>query len=385
MPIPLSAATLSLGRRVCTALLGVDQLARCDGEDYALVVVNMDLGLEFAPEPYGTWDEARVAWEVIQLDAAKLPELDRRTYYDQLCRSTLCFIAWRHKGISFQEQLAGFLHCAAQPATEAELQAIQDEIYELLGGLGYNGDLAERCAAWEESCRVPAEHVPAVASQLMSEAWDRCNSDLLPDGIPAPKSDAMQVKPVSGVAFNARCGYLDRTIELNVDPVLTLPSLKHLAVHEACPVSGHRDVLAQRFRNSLLHKHDPLAVAKFIVLALCRGRDIMYNSKCANTCIATVKQPQMSFSREDINRTYRCQKSRALHHELHELIQSGCCNVTGLSTVPVRNCSDQTAVRIMINVLPIGRGFARFIRWGCPFTLLADRCSRASPTQGWRC
>ena len=91
---------------------------------------------------------------------------------------------------------------------------------------------------------MPAENVPAVVAQLMSEAWDRCHKDLLPGGIPAPKSDAMQVTPVSGVAFNARCGYLERTIELNVDPILTLPSLKHLAVHEACPVctSAHSQI-----------------------------------------------------------------------------------------------------------------------------------------------
>ena len=236
MPIPLSEPTLALGRRVCSALLGVDRLARRDGDDFALVVVNMDLQREFAPKMYSSWQVARVAWEQIQLDAMKLPELDRRTYYDQLCRSTLSFIAWRHEGISFQEQLEGFLHCPAQPATEAELQAIKDEMFQVLGCLGYDGDLAERCADWEERCRVPAEDVPAVIGQLMSEAWDRCDKDLLPDGIPAPKTDAMQVKSVSGVAFNARCGYLDRTIELNVDPVLTLPALKHLAVHEACPV-----------------------------------------------------------------------------------------------------------------------------------------------------
>ncbi len=310
MPIPLSSATLSLGRRVCTALLGVDQLARRDGEDFALVVVNMDLEREFAPEPYSSWGDARVAWEQIQLDAAGLPELDRRMYYDQLCRSTLCFIAWRHKGISFQEQLEGFLHCAAQPATEAELQAIKDEIYDLLGGLAYEGDLAERCAAWEERCRVPAEDVPAVAGQLLSKAWDRCNRDLLPDGIPAPKTDAMQVKAVSGVAFNARCGYLDRTIELNVDPVLTLPSLKHLAVHEACPVSllhlALDETMEERFCSSSCND-DPSFTAKqcsLIVRVLCPGRAIMSSSKCASTCIAKEKQRQMSYSREHTVHTH---------------------------------------------------------------------------------
>ena len=47
----------------------------------------------------------------------------------------------------------------------------------------------------------------------------------------------MNVVPVRGVAFNARCNYLNRKIELNVDPTLTRPGLKHLAVHEGYP--GH--------------------------------------------------------------------------------------------------------------------------------------------------
>ena len=37
--------------------------------------------------------------------------------------------------------------------------------------------------------------------------------------------------------FNARCDYKHRTVELNIDPVLTRQSLKHLAAHEAYP--GH--------------------------------------------------------------------------------------------------------------------------------------------------
>ena len=47
----------------------------------------------------------------------------------------------------------------------------------------------------------------------------------------------MKVSAVSGVPFNARCNYLGRTIELNIDPTLTRPGLKHLAVHEGYP--GH--------------------------------------------------------------------------------------------------------------------------------------------------
>src|SRR6266508_6114562 len=56
-------------------------------------------------------------------------------------------------------------------------------------------------------------------------------------GCALPGSDGMHVITVSGVPFNARCNYLARQVELNIDPILTRPALKHLAVHECYP--GH--------------------------------------------------------------------------------------------------------------------------------------------------
>jgi hypothetical protein len=47
----------------------------------------------------------------------------------------------------------------------------------------------------------------------------------------------MRVTTVSGVPFNARCNYTERLVELNIDPILTRPGLKHLAIHEGYP--GH--------------------------------------------------------------------------------------------------------------------------------------------------
>ena len=55
--------------------------------------------------------------------------------------------------------------------------------------------------------------------------------------IPAEKSDGMKVDLVSGVPYNAMCDFSTRMIRLNSDPILTRPSLKHLAVHEGYP--GH--------------------------------------------------------------------------------------------------------------------------------------------------
>ncbi|MFH1765402.1 MAG: hypothetical protein ABIF09_14535, partial [Gemmatimonadota bacterium] len=82
---------------------------------------------------------------------------------------------------------------------------------------------------------MPPDEVEGVLTGLLDEAWDRTEETLM--AIPAKKEDGMRVGPVSGVAFNARCDYLDRTIELNTGPTLTRPGLKHLAVHEGYP--GH--------------------------------------------------------------------------------------------------------------------------------------------------
>jgi hypothetical protein len=105
----------------------------------------------------------------------------------------------------------------------------------LLSTMGYPGDLRAQCAAWEEKNRVPKEQVPEVLEDLLDQAWRRTEERVLK--IPRPQSDGMHVVPVTGVAFNARCNYLSRRIELNVDPILTRPGLKHLAVHEGYP--GH--------------------------------------------------------------------------------------------------------------------------------------------------
>jgi hypothetical protein len=232
----LSDRAITYGRRVATGLLGVDALYRGENaENEGLVVVNMDTSGEFAPEPFNSYASARGCFEDLKNEAAALPEADRRVYYDQLCHSTLSFIRWRDSGLEFSSQLGDFLHVPVEPAPGVELDKLSDGIRTLLNGMGYSGDLKTQCEAWEERNRVEPDHVQEVLDDLLSQAWDRTEACLLE--IPAPKSDGMRAETVSGVAFNARCNYLGRTIELNTDPTLTRPGLKHLAVHEGYP--GH--------------------------------------------------------------------------------------------------------------------------------------------------
>lgn len=232
----LSAETLAYGRRMTTALLGVDVLYRDEsGDSVGLAVVNMDAEGEFQADPFPSYEEAVTCFDALREEAGTLPEPDRRRYYDDLCRSTSAFIGWRQAGLPFRAQLTGFLHVPDRPATDRRLESLRSRISDQLGELGYDGELAKRCAAWEERNRVAREDVPRILQALIDRSWERTEELLLP--IPADPSDGMRVKAVSGAAFNARCNYLDREVEINTDPTLTLPALKHLAVHECCP--GH--------------------------------------------------------------------------------------------------------------------------------------------------
>ena len=232
----VSEQTLAVGRAAMAGLLGVDALYRSEsGDGDGLAVLNMDTEGTHAPESFAGYADARPFFEELRREAAALPEADRRRYYDQLCHSTLAFITWRTQGLAFGDQLGDFLHVPVAPAADGELDALRAELKRLLDSMGYDGDLAAQCAAWEERNRVPADAVPSVLTDLLDEAWSRTEERVTV--IPAARSDGMRVSPVRGVAYNARCDYLNRTIELNVDPVLTRPALKHLAVHEGYP--GH--------------------------------------------------------------------------------------------------------------------------------------------------
>jgi len=229
----LSDVTMAYAEELTTALLGVDALYRRDsGDADGLVVLNMSTN--HRPEQFASYAEARARFGELERRAEVLPEPDRQLYYVQVCRSTLAFMRWRGGELPFTEQISGFLHVPPAPAADSELDGLRAEMRELLSRMGYSGELRAQCAAWEARNRVAPGEVSGLLAELLDEAWNRTAERI---ALPAPKSDGMRVKTVSGAPFNARCDYLARTVELNIDPILTRPALKHLAVHECYP--GH--------------------------------------------------------------------------------------------------------------------------------------------------
>jgi len=232
----LSDRTLAYGEDALRALRGIDELYRSEsGDTVGLAVLDLDTQRAFAAEHLPDYEEAREVFTFLRQESEGLPEPDRRTYYDQLCRSTLAFIEWRERGLEFETRVSDFLHVPPEPAGELDVAAIRAALDAALADFGYAGELPEKCAAWEGRHRVAPDDVAATLAALLDEAWDRTEARLIE--VPAPRSDGMRVATVSGVPFNARCDYSARTIEVNVDPTLTRPALKHLAVHEGLP--GH--------------------------------------------------------------------------------------------------------------------------------------------------
>lgn len=237
----LSEATFRFGEALTRALLGLDALyaneqgkdRRGQGGDIERLVV-LDMSRGFTPDPFGDYAQAIERFTVLRAEAEVLPAPDRRLYYRQTCDSAIAFASWRLDGLPFPDQIARFLHVPAEPASDTALDAIKGQMHSVLDELGYSGDLDDQFAAWEKRQRVAPEDVEAVLESLLSEAWDR-TANLM--AIPAPKSDGMRVETVTAVPYNAMCDYSRRLIRLNTDPTLTVPGLRHLAVHEGYP--GH--------------------------------------------------------------------------------------------------------------------------------------------------
>ncbi|MGH2550449.1 MAG: hypothetical protein ACRDHN_13730, partial [Thermomicrobiales bacterium] len=254
----LSDRTIDFGESFTTALLGLDALYAAEQQKpdtdassdiERLVVLNMSTTHQ--PDSFAGYDEAIARFQELSQLAGALPELDRQVYYRETSESAIAFAEWRSMGLPFADQISRFLHVPGAPPQDGELDRLRLKMSNLLTELGYSGSLDARFSAWESRHRVPTDEIVGTLESLLDEAWDR-TAELIE--IPAEKSDYMRVSSVSGVPFNAQCDFAGRTIRLNVDPILTVPSLRHLAVHEGCP--GHY-LQFKRREASYLAGHSP--------------------------------------------------------------------------------------------------------------------------------
>ena len=230
----LSKETLAFGEKLAALTLGIDHLYRREagiqGNLDGLVVINMGQKEVREVENYG---EAHALLAELAREAFSLPEEDRRLYYTQACISLDSFCSFREGKLpALGSQIGMFLHVDPASVNQQQLDGYFSQLRTMLTELGYTGDLKEQCAKWEEKNRVPADEVEGTMNQLMEVARQRTGEIL-----ELPENDFYHCVTERGSAYNARSDYDHRRVVVNVDPVLTMPALKHLVCHECYP--GH--------------------------------------------------------------------------------------------------------------------------------------------------
>ena len=117
----LSDKTIEYSKKLAPLILAIDSLYAAEtGEISALVVIRLKTRDAIDPAPLSSYEQAYQALLILKEEAAGLPELDRQVYYGQMCQSLIAFVTWR-MSLSFADQLKGFLHVPAQPASDSEL------------------------------------------------------------------------------------------------------------------------------------------------------------------------------------------------------------------------------------------------------------------------
>ncbi len=227
----LSDQTIALSVKVARATMGIDALYNAEkGDEDDLVVLNM---ANVQPEPFGSYDAALDYLADLARETMTLPEADRRLYYAQACTSLASFCRWRKGQLeAMSDQIALFLHVDPTPATQRDLDALNDKLYGMLGELGYTGDLKERIAKWEQKNLVPPDEVQGTMTEMMAQA-----RELTGQFLPLPEGDYYHCRTVSDGHFNASSHYDERCVVINVSPILTTQKLRHLVCHEVYP--GH--------------------------------------------------------------------------------------------------------------------------------------------------
>jgi hypothetical protein len=227
----MAEAAFAFSQRVTQDYLGLDRLHRAANPDdaWGLVVLNMS---SLEPTVFADFAHARETFEHLERDAQALETPDRHVYYSELCRSALGVIDWNQRAMDLDEQVTRFLAAPSVPAQPEALEQLRAQLHNALGGLGFAGTLETRAAAWEAAHRVDPGDLETTMNALIAEARERCTALFGPIDCPNPT-----VHIVSAVGFNARCDFARLRIELNRDPILTRPALKHLVLHEVFP--GH--------------------------------------------------------------------------------------------------------------------------------------------------
>jgi hypothetical protein len=235
----MTATDSNTGIELTAVTIGIDQFEResakgdslLDGEGLVPIYIGGDV---VPPRAYAAWEDI-----FADLDAlAARPDVtapDARGVFLASMVKSVKTAARLFSGetMSYAEKVRDLVGAEPAPTAEARVAELSDQLDRALTESGFvRGDLRQRVEAWEEARAIPSDRLEATFRELMAIAKARTASMIFDTG-----DYDMQLNPLRNVPFTARCGFIDKRMDLNVDNAFTRAALKHLVAHEVFP--GH--------------------------------------------------------------------------------------------------------------------------------------------------
>ncbi|SFR88201.1 hypothetical protein [Sphingomonas jatrophae] len=235
----MSASSSDTGTELTAVTMGIDRFERdhakgdslLDGEGLVPIYIGDDL---VEPRSYAAWEEVFGDLDALATRPDVTADDARGVFLQGMIRSVRTAARlFSGEQLSYAEKVRDLVGAEAAPTPEARIAELSDELDSRLTAAGFvRGDLRARTEAWEEARAVPSEKLEGTFRELMAIAKQR-TADMIFD----TADYDMQLKPLRGVPFTARCGFIDRRMDLNVDNAFSRAALKHLVAHEVYP--GH--------------------------------------------------------------------------------------------------------------------------------------------------
>lgn len=228
-----------IGYEVTTLAVGIGELEERlhDGkgvlEDEGFIPLYQGDGI-IRPLRLEGWEEAEEQITALERETAGIEDEPRRLFLTRLLDSLRTAARlFAGESIGYAEKLRRLVGIPAEPIDESFLSSLAGELNERFAGLGFSGgSLRERIGAWEHANRIDPEKLPELVRDLMRTAKERTDRMVVPTG-----DYTMELNPVKGTYFTARCKFAERKMDLNVENSFSRAALKHLIAHEAFP--GH--------------------------------------------------------------------------------------------------------------------------------------------------
>ncbi len=247
-----------LGYFITSVAAGIDSFERKRSrgkgvlEDEGLIPLYLGQGL-IEERRYGAWEEVEADLAAIGEAIQSLspePGLDlgpRKTILSSLLRSLRSAVSlFRGGDLGYERKLEELVGIPAEPISRDFLAGLKAELEERLARRGYSkGSFREKIQSWEAAGHIDPDALESVFLELMAQAKARTDARIASTG-----DYEMELAPVKGVHYTARCSFSKKRMELNVENRFTRSAMKHLVTHEIFPGHATQNIFTlESYRN----------------------------------------------------------------------------------------------------------------------------------------